>query len=50
MSKCESCDDECKNKAEYECELCSTKYCGECAENMDYGCDCEEPPQLRKIK
>jgi hypothetical protein len=49
-NKYESCDDECKNVAKWECELCGTKYCDECASNADYTCDCEEPPHLIKIK
>ena len=48
--KCESCDDECKGIAEWECELCGTRYCDDCAVNSDYECDCEEPPHLIKIK
>jgi len=48
--KCESCDDECQGKAKYECELCGTKYCQECASTSDYECDCEEPPHLIRIK
>lgn len=48
--KCESCDDECKNKAEYECESCGTRFCKECAENLDYECDCEPLPRLIPIK
>lgn len=38
--KCECCQ---KNEAEHVCEECNTLYCGECASEMDYECDCNTP-------
>ena len=44
----EFCDGE--GKATHECENCGTKYCDECAETMDYECDCIVYRNIHPIK
>ena len=46
--KCENPDH--KKEAEFECEDCKTKYCVECASEMDYECDCQPAPRLIEIR
>lgn len=48
--KCDNPDDACKNKAELECEKCSTKYCSKCAAELDFVCDCIEMPRIIMIE
>ena len=48
--ECDCKDEECNNKAKYECPECGMKYCIPCASNCDYECSCLEPPRLEKIK
>lgn len=40
---------DCDCKAEFQCPECGINYCQECASNMDYECDCVEPPHLESI-
>lgn len=46
--ECEVCFK--KKRLNHMCESCGIKYCNQCAKDMDYQCDCHEPPRIVKIK
>jgi hypothetical protein len=49
--KCEDCDGECKETANYICEDCGKLYCEICAQNNDFQCeDCIIIPNIIPIK
>jgi hypothetical protein len=49
MVKCEFCE---KSEAEYECVECKRKFCHDCCENLDMGCNlvCSECTVIAHVK
>ncbi len=47
--KCNANGELCDGTAEFICPECETTYCSECSDEVDYECDCIEPPRLERL-
>jgi len=43
-----NCDECQKNKSTHECKLCGCEYCEDCAENINFCCDCQGQTIFKK--